>query len=412
MLCGAATQQMVDLSVRQSNDGRTDIQLHVGGFSVSARRPRDEHRDGFLTMMMTKSGFSRPFLLLLLFLCGAAPGLGSVVVKQYSYFQAHHTWHEAQRFCSSFTSTDLATIDKKLDVGQLHLDAYRAWIGLHKVTYPGSPADWEWKDGQCLNDPNWAEEPLQSHGCASVLYNHDKYYGTNCEGYFFFFCNKNSFVPQSKTWAEAQGHCKGHNTDLAILPGGQDVTDAVIKQDFPVWIGVRREDRGGTLRWSSGFLEYGKWALGEPGNLGGDCVSISSTDKEMSTQMCSARFPVVCRWDNLVLVKENKTWEEALEHCRLLDSDRYHDLVSVQPGDDHGYMTEKVEQADTQEVWTGLRFLAGEWRWVNAAAMLYPDLPTCPPVRQRCGALSKDDWNGLLPADCAEKRNFLCYNRD
>ncbi|TDH17435.1 hypothetical protein EPR50_G00008210 [Perca flavescens] len=134
----------------------------------------------------------------------------------------------------------------------------------------------------------------------------------------------------------------------------------------------------------------------------------------MATQNCSARFPFVCFGDNLVLVKENKTWEEALEHCRALSSTsqsnlRY-ELVSVQPGEDQHYVMNRVMEADTDEVWAGLRFLAGEWLWVNGASMLYSDLPLCPPLVQHCGALSKNNTGSVETKDCSEKRNFLCYS--
>ncbi|XP_039652092.1 struthiocalcin-1-like [Perca fluviatilis] len=115
-----------------------------------------------------------------------------------------------------------------------------------------------------------------------------------------------------------------------------------------------------------------------------------------------------------VQIKENKTWEEALEHCRALSSTsqptlRY-ELVSVQPGEDQDYVMNRVMEAETEEVWAGLRFLAGEWLWVNGASMLYSDLPLCPPLVQHCGALSKNNTGSMETKDCSEKRNFLCYS--
>ena len=90
------------------------------------------------------------------------------------------------------------------------------------------------------------------------------------------------------------------------------------------------------------------------GNGGGDCVSISSNNTRMATQNCLARFPFVCFRDNLVLVREKRTWEEALEHCRALRSPNYdslfHELVSVRPGEDHDYVVSRVKQAHTAEV--------------------------------------------------------------
>lgn len=104
---------------------------------------------------------------------------------------------------------------------------------------------------------------------------------------------------------------------------------------------------GGTWKWTKGRSEYRKWAQNEPGN-NGDCVSISSLSKLMSTQSCSARFPLLCYSDNVVLVKENKTWEEAQERCRALNAQ--YELVSVVPGAEHNFVMTKVPPANTEEV--------------------------------------------------------------
>ncbi|KAK5874440.1 hypothetical protein PBY51_019384 [Eleginops maclovinus] len=189
-------------------------------------------------------------------------------------------------------------------------------------------------------------------------------------------------------------------------------------QAFPVWTGLHRD--GEAWKWSKGVSDYRNWASNEPGNS--DCVSISSLGKKMATQNCSDRFPFVCVKEsqdqenldqgNLVLVKENKTWGEALEHCRALESpydpDMLFELVSTQPGEDHGNVMNKVKEAETEEVWAGLRFLAGHWFWVNGASMLYSNLPPCPPAEQHCGVFSKDDTGSVEITDCSEKRNFLC----
>lgn len=66
----------------------------------------------------------------------------------------------------------------------------------------------------------------------------------------------------------------------------------------------------------------------------------------MATQDCNARFPFVCLKENLVLVQETKTWEEALEHCRALG----YELVSVQPGEDDNTVMGYVMRADTEKV--------------------------------------------------------------
>ncbi|KAI3377322.1 hypothetical protein L3Q82_008526, partial [Scortum barcoo] len=241
-----------------------------------------------------------------------------------------------------------------------------------------------------------------------------RFYGTSCEEINFFICHKPEgghhldyiFIPEPKNWSEAQQYCRTKYRDLATIKDDSDMNEAVKSQDFPVWTGLHRDWE--TWKWSTGVSEYRDWASNEPGS-NGDCVSILSVHKKMTTQNCSALFPFICISDNLVLVKENKTWEEALEHCRNLEpTHSVYDLVSVEPVD-HEYMIQKIMEANTEKVWTGLRFLAGHWVWVNGAPVLYPDLPPCPIEEQRCGVLSQNDKGSIETTDCLERRNFLCY---
>lgn len=102
---------------------------------------------------------------------------------------------------------------------------------------------------------------------------------------------------------------------------------------------------GRKWKWSRGSSRYRNWASGEP-KEGGDCVTISSVTKKMSAQDCNARFPFVCLRENLILIKENKTWEEALEHCRASNQE----LISVQPGEDHRRVRGHIMEAETDKV--------------------------------------------------------------
>lgn len=98
---------------------------------------------------------------------------------------------------------------------------------------------------------------------------------------------------------------------------------------------------------------YVNWT--ETGPSGeGDCVTISSLTKLMDTKECDARLPFICSWNgekSFLLVKEKKSWEEALEHCRSLnDIGLRFDLVSVESEDDYANMMNKVMEANTDEV--------------------------------------------------------------
>lgn len=58
----------------------------------------------------------------------------------------------------------------------------------------------------------------------------------------------------------------------------------------------------------------------------------------------------MCYDEMLVLVKDNKTWEEALEHCRSLGGGDIYDLPPLITDDDHQYARERAQEAITDEV--------------------------------------------------------------
>lgn len=76
---------------------------------------------------------------------------------------------------------------------------------------------------------------------------------------------------------------------------------------------------------------------------------------------CGHRHSFMCYDERLVLVKEKKTWEEALEHCRALEAldpskpatahqNHRYDLATLLTEDDHVFAQEKAQEATTQEV--------------------------------------------------------------
>ncbi|XP_037835849.1 uncharacterized protein LOC119617721 [Kryptolebias marmoratus] len=292
----------------------------------------------------------------------------------------------------------------------MDLKEHHLWISIRKFSR------WCWiqPDGYDCNIKGSDWSGYSYSGCGASNYYSKKIHGKGCENYFFFICGNNelngvnyTFIPKTKTWSDAQDYCKNTHDFLAIFQSS-DLSDVIHEQDFPVWIGLRRE--GGSWNWRTGSSGYANWTLGEPSE-NADCVSILSKTKRMATQSCDSRFPFVCTWENVFLVKENKSWEEALKHCQGLTFSNLHfDLLSIEPGQEHVYVWNKITEADTQEVWTGLRFLADEWLWMNEAEILYPDLPVCPIPGHHCGAFSKKDTGRMEARDCSERKNFLCYS--
>uniref|UniRef100_A0A8C1T4F6 C-type lectin domain-containing protein n=1 Tax=Cyprinus carpio TaxID=7962 RepID=A0A8C1T4F6_CYPCA len=104
----------------------------------------------------------------------------------------------------------------------------------------------------------------------------------------------------------------------------------------------------------------------------------------------------------------NETWDGALEYCRT----HYRDLASLSTKERMASALLESKEAETEYVWTGLRFLAGEWFWVtgddlNYTAWYENEQPQCPARDLRCGALDKQS-NVWTHRDCEEKFSFFC----
>ncbi|XP_043955102.1 struthiocalcin-1-like isoform X2 [Gambusia affinis] len=175
-----------------------------------------------------------------------------------------------------------------------------------------------------------------------------------------------TFHDEHKTLAEAQAYCRTHHTDL-ITSG--EKTD--LPSNYKGWIGLHI-----VWKWSSG------------GN-------------------CNYKLGFLCYDERLVLVKENKTWEEALEHCRTMKEGKNYTLATLNTIDDHNFAREKAQLATSEEVWTGLRYLGDEWFWVGGGPVQYQGIPRCP--AERCGVLEKNSDSSFGIRDCNERRNFFCY---
>ncbi|XP_024864222.1 dromaiocalcin-1-like [Kryptolebias marmoratus] len=107
--------------------------------------------------------------------------------------------------------------------------------------------------------------------------------------------------------------------------------------------------------------------------------------------------------------KEEKTWEEALEHCRKINEN----LTSLLSETENLLATNEIQQSSiTEPVWIGLRYLGDTWLWVNGDPLEYDawsqggDQDRQCPMKRRCGALTKEGvWESW---DCQEKLSFIC----
>ncbi|XP_067293526.1 C-type lectin lectoxin-Phi1-like [Pseudorasbora parva] len=114
---------------------------------------------------------------------------------------------------------------------------------------------------------------------------------------------------------------------------------------------------------------------------------------------------------DLELIQENKTWEESLNYCTQHNSG----LASLSDSAIMELAVNIASEVQAVNIWTGLRFLAAQWFWVNGGDVKYKAWsadgePLCPAMNQRCGALDRNRkmWN---PQNCQDRLHFICSKR-
>lgn len=234
--------------------------------------------------------------------------------------------------------------------------------------------------------------------------------------------HKSIYLVNQMQWTEARQYCQMNYIDMVVwhTTDMDAVTEWLVGKDVSeVWLGLH-QDPEQKLVWRWINVKTGEGLAGEDVSkselwdtltqAGGGCGFYNTVIKKWYSTDCSKKLPFICYHDNLVLVTENKTWEHALEHCRKMSSaSRKYDLLSISKSSDFSYVRDRIYKATSEEVWTGLRFLGGEWWWSDGATSEHQEmLPDCPSQWKHCGTVSKYDTGNWTTTDCSERRNFIC----
>ncbi|XP_014329574.2 macrophage mannose receptor 1-like [Xiphophorus maculatus] len=310
---------------------------------------------------------------------------------EFHYIKENKTWTEAQQYCRE-KHTDLATVTNMKDMERLiNISAGskdQAWIGLYYPTH--GTRTWHWSLPGVEFDEreaNWNPgEPTDKHGNeisenCGFLFNNFKWADGSCHHTELFLCyddtgrnQKYHLIQDKKSWQKAQIYCRVNHTDL--ISGTKQLLDAraanvlnSVGKETHVYFGLFRD----AWRWSDGSsLSFRHWHKGfsnqKPNS--GQCAVFKFNDKgRWRNESCTAKKHFVCYDDKVILIKENKTWEDALTYCR----DHHHDLVTITNMDDQIWIQEKVKNASTDYVWTGLRYTCtlDLWFWVSDEVVIY-----------------------------------------
>ncbi|KAL3999749.1 proline-serine-threonine phosphatase interacting protein 1 [Sarotherodon galilaeus] len=224
------------------------------------------------------------------------------------------------------------------------------------------------------------------------------------------------YIDDKMDWHRAQSYCQQNYTDLAPVSTEKDVNkiqELSSNVNHHIWIGLVRDSSGsGNWMWSGGgAVSRDFWAEHQPdncqGNEDGGCV-LNNTWYDAALWYQTTFFCYSAE-----VVTEEKTWEEALEYCRQ----HHKHLASVASETETLLIQRELSKHNTTEhVWIGLRFLPGNWLWVDGQEMDYEawgqgGKPICPQPKMKCGALQVTGANkGAWEAhDCEERLHFVCY---
>ncbi|XP_041634936.1 putative C-type lectin domain family 20 member A [Cheilinus undulatus] len=228
---------------------------------------------------------------------------------------------------------------------------------------------------------------------------------------FFATCHlyEYHFINESRSWDEAQKYCRENYTDLATVSNRTDLDRlSELEAQTDAWIGLYRK-----YHWSSAEVEMkhintSMWNSDEP-NDSGNCVWIKEAQQDhiLGDDYCQTEHPFICVNDEVVLVKQNKTWEEALYYCR----DHFNDLASITNLHQQRWVQARAKKASTSHVWLGLRYTCtlDFWFWVSDEVVSYENwalgqkMDDC----DMSGAMEKggDKW---FKKQDDEKFNFIC----
>ncbi|XP_052416945.1 macrophage mannose receptor 1-like isoform X2 [Carassius gibelio] len=224
------------------------------------------------------------------------------------------------------------------------------------------------------------------------------------------------FINENKTWTEAQRYCRENYTDLATADNMNDtnelkksVNDGSVQN---IWIGLQKTGRD-EWKWSSGEpVLYLDWATAKP-NLSDEKECVMMSGGHWYAGACRAIVTFIMYNPELIVIRENVTWSEALRYCRQ----NHVDLVSVHSEEMQRRVMNVVKRASTAEVWLGLRYshILGIWYWVSGDTVCYQNwAPGNGTSEEDCehtvrsGAVQSGGDHRWISLPETHKLNFIC----
>ncbi|KAI7814390.1 hypothetical protein IRJ41_014553 [Triplophysa rosa] len=217
---------------------------------------------------------------------------------------------------------------------------------------------------------------------------------------------KHFYINETKLWGDAQRYCREHYDDLSSVDSLEEFTGIGNARNSYSWSWVGLRKISGQWLWSDGSNQYFyNWGDSQPNQEDSTCALVIYG--HLNDWYCGYSYPFFCyKWEpKLIVVREKKSWEDALQYCRT----HHTDLASLPTFFHHLQVNKITAMVESSSVWTGLRFHSGSWFWVSGEALGDQVwLPSCPVNNSYCGSrnLNTLSWENR---DCMETLYFVCY---
>ncbi|XP_030018838.1 macrophage mannose receptor 1-like [Sphaeramia orbicularis] len=305
---------------------------------------------------------------------------------EYHFIKEEKTWSEAQEYCRKHF-TDLATVNNLSDLDILcdQRTCQEGWIGLYAEIDTGR--EWVW-----FSERNQTS-PLPPQSCMVK-------WGDRSMGRYT--CNDKRLSIDVKCWLDLQRICSASNVALTIQESNNPCE--FCEPQAPVTLFILFTHK---WRWSDGsdHCEHSN-----PTTQGAKECVVMGNNRGWKSDSCEEPRPFYCYEDELVLVPEQKSWDDALTYCRK----HYSDLASITNPTQQTWVQKRVQRAQFDYVWVGLRYTCSLdlWYWASNRLVCYQNWDSKEPGHEcdMAGAVKKGtaEWVSL---DKGDVYAFICSTK-
>ncbi|XP_077430643.1 uncharacterized protein LOC144057219 isoform X2 [Vanacampus margaritifer] len=305
--------------------------------------------------------------------------------SDYIFVANTKSWRDAQKHCRDL-SLDLVSVGSAAENKEVQnvSAAQNVWIGLFRDS-------WRWSDGSESSFRYWKpQQPnyREDRDCVAAIFKDDgQWNNLKCSSQRTFVCQGSSKVPATTQTSTNE------TLPTTVTTPPNNSTSGVVPFNSTAATSTQQSNTGGV---SAATTQAG-----------------TRNTTQSSTVTPAGSSPPLTS-GNLILIRENMTWMEALSYCRQ----HYLDLVFITGQSTQDQVAQMAQNATSSHIWLGLRYTCtfDLWFWSGSSADCYQNwAPGQGPPEHvyECGVTGAmvttggQHWVGLSET---QQLNFICQD--